>query len=201
MGNVRKDAINKATTVLVGTKPVIVVKTLRPKKMLKNPPPGPPAGGRFVRGVRPLVGVQVPVVRVPLREGGPVLPEHEALLPGRGSQRDTALGADLSLPVVRTWDGPGRERQSQPSDARRSFIRKRKHLRREEVHATDGRCLSGNQEPSIIGAGHQCLGMGEWFFGVIRSLARSHGEYWTWGQSREYARFGPGYWFYEKLSR
>ena len=37
VGNVRKDAINKATTVLARTKPVIFVETLRPKNMLKNP--------------------------------------------------------------------------------------------------------------------------------------------------------------------
>ena len=48
-------------------------------------------------------------------------------------------------------------------ERRRQFGGDGKRLWRREVHVRKDRCPPGNQEPSIVGACHQGLGMGERF--------------------------------------
>ena len=99
-------------------------------------------------------------------------------IPGNGEVRPSNRvnsGVDGRYPVVRPARKTARnlgnnradENQVGPmklldnEERRRQFGGDGKRLWRKEVHAEDGRCLPRNQEPSIIGACHQCIGMGE----------------------------------------
>ena len=116
VASTRLEAIQKFTTMLAKTKPVIVVEDLDVKNMMGNHPPRKGHRRRCLGRDLEAAAVQDPVVRVHTHHGGQVVPVDEEVLEvrAREGRGDASGGARLPLRGLRPRRRPRPQRREEP---------------------------------------------------------------------------------------